>query len=102
MTHETFNSRRPIKAELRIIHQYTDPNSTEGRTLSEIVKEVGSDQLILDLIGYRQGCDHYEEWKDHPNENVRLSLPPTAISLTTMSMTSMTESNTRLSVNNQS
>ena len=74
MTQETFNSRRPFKAELRIIHQYTDPNSTKGRTLSEIVEEVGSDQLILDLIGYRQACDHYEEWKDHPNENVRFSL----------------------------
>ena len=74
MTHEMFNSRRPTKPELRIIHQYTDPNSTKGRTLSDIVKEVGSDQLILDLIGYRQGCDHYEEWKDHPNENVRFSL----------------------------
>lgn len=74
MTQKTFNSRQPIKAELRIIHQYTDPNSTKGRTLSDIVKEVGSDQLILDLIGYRQACDHYEEWKDHPNENVRLSL----------------------------
>ena len=74
MAQETFNSRRPVKAELRIIHQYTDPNSTKGRTLSDIVKDVCSDQLILDLIGYRQGCDHYEEWKDHPNENVRLSL----------------------------
>ena len=74
MTQETFNSRRPFKAELRIIHQYTDPNSTKDRTLSDIVKEVGSDQLILDLIGYRQACDHYEEWKDHPNETVRLSL----------------------------
>lgn len=74
MTHEMFNSRRPTKPELRIIHQYTDPNSTKGRTLSDIVKEVGSDQLILDLIGYRQACDHYEEWRDHPNENVRLSL----------------------------
>ena len=74
MTHEMFNSRRPTKPELRIIHQYTDPNSTKGRTLSDIVKEVGSDQLILDLIGYGLACDHYEEWKDHPNENVRLSL----------------------------
>lgn len=74
MTQETFKSRRPIKPELRIIHQYTDPNSTKDRTLSEIVKEVGRDQLILDLIGYGQACDHYEEWKDHPNENVWLSL----------------------------
>ena len=74
MTQETFKSRRPFKAELRIIHQYTDPNSTKGRTLSDIVKEAGSDQLILDLIGYRQACDHYEEWKDHPNESIRLSL----------------------------
>lgn len=74
MTQETFNSRRPFKTELRIIHQYTDPNSTKDRTLSDIVKEVGSDQLILDLIGYRQACDHYEEWKDHPKESVRLSL----------------------------
>lgn len=74
MTQETFKSRRPIKAELRIIHQYTDPNSTKGRTLREIVNEVGSDQLILDLIEYGLACDHYEEWKDHPNENVRLSL----------------------------
>ena len=74
MTHETFQSRRPIKAELYIIHQYTDPNSTKGCTLSEIVKEVGGDQLILDFINYRQACDHYEEWKEHPSENVRLSL----------------------------
>lgn len=74
MTHETFNSRRPNKAELRIIHQYTDPNSTKDRTLSEIIKEVGSDQLILDLISYGLACDHYPEWKDHPNKNVRLSL----------------------------
>jgi hypothetical protein len=74
MTQETFNSRRPFKAELRIIHQYTDPNSTKGRTLSDIVKEVGSDQLILDLIGYGLACDHYSEWKDHPKETVRLSL----------------------------
>ena len=68
MTHEMFNSRRPTKPELRIIHQYTDPNSTKGRTLSDIVKEVGSDQLILDLIGYGLACDHYSEWKDHPNQ----------------------------------
>lgn len=74
MTQETFNSRRPTKPELRIIHQYTDPNSTKGRTLSEIINEVGSDQLILDLISYGLACDHYEQWKDHPNENVRLSL----------------------------
>lgn len=74
MTQETFKSRRPIKAELYIIHQYTDPNSTKGCTLSEIVKEVGGDQLILDFINYRQACDHYEQWKDHPNETVRLSL----------------------------
>lgn len=74
MTHEMFNSRRPTKPELRIIHQYTDPNSTKGRTLSDIVKEVGSDQLILDLIGYGLACDHYSEWKDHPKETVRLSL----------------------------
>lgn len=74
MTQETFNSRRPFKAELRIIHQYTDPNRTKDRTLSDIVKEVGSDQLILDFINYRQACDQYEGWKDHPNETVRLSL----------------------------
>ena len=74
MTQETFKSRRPFKTELRIIHQYTDPNSTKDRTLSEIVKEVGSDQLILDLIGYGLACDHYSEWKDHSNESVRLSL----------------------------
>ena len=74
MTHETFNSRRPFKTELRIIHQYTDPNSTKGRTLSEIVDDVGGDQLILDLIGYGLACDHYDEWKDHPSENVRLRL----------------------------
>lgn len=74
MTHETFNSRRPIKAELYIIHQYTDPNSTKGRTLSEIVNSVSDDQLIIDLISYGQACDHYKGWKDHPNEYVRLSL----------------------------
>lgn len=74
MTQETFDSRIPMKSELRIIHQYTDPNSTKGRTLKEIVDDVGGDQLILDLIGYGLACDHYEEWKDHPNENVRLSL----------------------------
>lgn len=74
MTQETFNSRRPIKAELYIIHQYTDPNSTKGRTLSDIVKDVDSDQLILDLINYRQACDHYEQWRDYPNETVRLKL----------------------------
>lgn len=74
MTSETVNSRRPFKNELRIIHQYTDPNSTKDRTLSEIVDDVGGDQLILDLIGYGLACDHYEEWKDHPNESVRMSL----------------------------
>ena len=74
MTHEIFNSRRPFKTELRIIHQYTDPNSTKGRTLREIVDDVGGDQLILDLIGCGLACDHYEEWKEHPNESVRLSL----------------------------
>ena len=74
MTRETFNSRRPFKAELRIIHQYTDPNSTKDRTLREIVDDIGGDQLILDLIGYGLACDHYEEWKDHSNESVRLSL----------------------------
>ena len=74
MTQETFNSRRPFKTELRIIHQYTDPNSTKGRTLSDIVDDVGGDQLILDLIGYGLACDNYEEWKDHPKETVRLSL----------------------------
>ena len=74
MTHETFNSRIPMKSELRIIHQYTDPNSTKGRTLREIVDDVGGDQLILDLIGYGLACDHYDEWKDHPSENVRLRL----------------------------
>lgn len=74
MTQETVESRRPFKSELRIIHQYTDPNSTKERTLREIVDDVGGDQLILDLIGYGLACDHYEEWKDHPNEMVRLSL----------------------------
>lgn len=74
MAQETVDSRKPFKTELRIIHQYTDPNSTKGRTLSDIVKEVGSDQLILDLIGYGLACDHYSEWKDHPKETVRLSL----------------------------
>lgn len=64
-----------MKSELRIIHQYTDPNSTKDRTLREIIDDVGGgDQLILDLIGYGLACDHYEEWKDHPDENVRLSL----------------------------
>lgn len=71
---ETLHSRKPITAELRIIHQHTDPNSTRGRTLSEIVKNVDDEQLILDLISYGQACDHYQEWKDHPNETVRLSL----------------------------
>lgn len=71
---EIFNSRKPITAELRIIHQHTDPNSTRNKTLSEIVKDVNEDQLILDLISYGQACDHYHEWKDHPNETVRLSL----------------------------
>lgn len=74
MTSETFNSRKPFKPELRIIHQYADPNSTKGRTLSEIVDDVGGDQLILDLIGYGLACDHYEKWKDYPNESIRLSL----------------------------
>lgn len=74
MTSETFNSRRPFKTELRIIHQYTDPNSTKDRTLREIIDDVGGDQLILDLISYGLACDHYEEWKDHPNETVRLGL----------------------------
>lgn len=74
MTSETVNSRKPFKTELRIIHQYTDPNSTKGRTLREIVDDIGGDQLILDLIGYGLACDHYEEWKGHPNESVRLSL----------------------------
>lgn len=74
MSQETFNSRRPFKTELRIIHQYTDPNSTKGRTLREIVDDVGGEQLILDFIGYGLACDHYEEWKDNPNETVRLSL----------------------------
>lgn len=71
---ETFNSRKPITAELRIIHQHIDPNSTRNKTLSDIVKDVNEDQLILDLISYGQACDHYHEWKDHSNENVRLSL----------------------------
>lgn len=71
---ETFTSRKPITAELRIIHQHTDPNSTRDRTLSQIVKDVNDDKLILDLISYGQACDHYHEWKDHPNEAVRLSL----------------------------
>ena len=71
---KTFNSRKPITAELRIIHQHTDPNSTRDRTLSQIIKEVDDDKLILDLISYGQACDHYYEWKDHPNEAVRLSL----------------------------
>lgn len=74
MTQKTFNSRRPFKTELRIIHQYTDPNSTKDRTLREIVDDVGDDQLILDLIGYGLACDHYEAWKEHPKESVRLSL----------------------------
>lgn len=71
---ETFNSRKPNIAELRIIHQHIDPNSTRDKTLSEIVKDVNDDQLILDLISYGQACDHYHEWKDHSNEKVRLSL----------------------------
>ena len=71
---ETFTSRKPITAELRIIHQHIDPNSTRNKTLSDIVKDVNEDQLILDLISYGQACDHYHEWKDHPNEWVRLSL----------------------------
>ena len=74
MTQETVDSRRPFKAELRIIHQYTDPNSTKDRTLREIVDDVCDDQLILDLIGYGLAYDHYEAWKEHPKESVRLSL----------------------------
>lgn len=71
---KTFNSRKPTKAEMRIIHQYTNRNRTHNRTLSQIIKDVNDDGLILDRINYGQACDHYHEWKNHPNENIRLSL----------------------------
>lgn len=71
---KTFNSRKPIKAELHIIHQYMNRNRTHNRTLNQIVKDVNDDKLILDLIHYGQACDHYHEWKNHTNKNIRLSL----------------------------
>ena len=58
---KTFNSRKPIKTELHIIHQYMNRNRTHNRTLSQIVKDVNDDKLILDLIHYGQACDHYHE-----------------------------------------
>lgn len=44
---ETFNSRKPNIAELRIIHQHIDPNSTRSKTLSDIVKD--KNDLLADF-----------------------------------------------------
>lgn len=66
--------RMPSTTELRIIHQFVDQHSTKNRTLEEILNNIDDVNLIIKLIEYRQACDLYEEWKDHPDSNVRLAL----------------------------
>lgn len=70
----TTKLRMPSVTELRIIHQFVDPNSTKNRTLEEILNKANNVNLIIKLIVYKQAGDFYDRWKDHPNSNVRLTL----------------------------
>lgn len=66
--------RMPSTTELRIIHQFIDPHRTKNRTLKEILNDTDDINLIIKLINHKQACDLYDEWKDHPNSNVRKAL----------------------------
>lgn len=67
-------SRMPSATELRIIHQFVDPHSTKNRTLEEILNDTDDINLIIKLINHKQAYDFYDQWKDHPDSNVRLTL----------------------------
>lgn len=66
--------RKPSVTELRIIHQFVDPDSTRNHTLEEILNSANDVNLIIKLINCKQACDLYDEWKDHPDRNVRTAL----------------------------
>lgn len=74
MTNDTTEPRMPSVTELRIIHKFVDPHRTKNHTLEEILNEINDVNLIIKLIKHKQACDLYEEWKDHPDSNVRLAL----------------------------
>ena len=74
MTNNTTESRMPSTTELRIIHQFVDPNSTKNRTLEQILNDIDDVNLIIKLINHKQACDLYNTWKNHPDSNVRLAL----------------------------
>lgn len=66
--------RMPSTTELRIIHQFVDPHRTKNRTLEEILNDTDDINLIIKLINHKQAYDFYDQWKDHPNSNVRMAL----------------------------
>lgn len=66
--------RMPSVTELRIIHQFVDPHTTKNRTLEEILNNIDDVDLIIKLINHKQACDFYDQWKNHPDSNVRLAL----------------------------
>lgn len=66
--------RIPSTTELQIIHQFVDPYSTKNRTLEEILNDANDVNLIIKLINHKQACDLYNNWKDHPDSNVRKAL----------------------------
>lgn len=66
--------RMPSVTELRIIHQFVDPHNTKNRTLDEILNNANDVNLIIKLINHKQACDLYDNWKGHPDSNVRKAL----------------------------
>lgn len=74
MTNNTTEPRMPSVTELRIIHKFVNQHSTKNRTLEQILNDIDNVNLIIKLIEHRQACDLYEEWKDHPDSNVRRAL----------------------------
>ena len=66
--------RMPSVTELRIIHQFVNLHSTKNRTLDEILNDANDVNLIIKLIDHRQACELYDNWKDHPDSNVRKAL----------------------------
>lgn len=66
--------RMPSTTELRIIHQFVNQHSTKNRTLEQILNEINDVNLIIKLIEHKQACDFYDQWKDHSDSNVRLTL----------------------------
>ena len=70
----TNNTRMPSVTELRIIHQFVDLHRTKNRTLEQILNNIDDVNLIIKLINHKQACELYDNWKDHPDSNVRRAL----------------------------